>query len=303
MDHPYLFWIGFHLFIAALLWVDLTFFKDKTLLKDVNKSLLLSGLWILSALLFNLFIYFSLGKELALQFFAGYLVEKSLSVDNLFVFLMIFTHFKVPPVYQHRILFYGILGAIVFRILLILTGMALIQHFHWMGYLLGLFLCFTGFKVAFQKEKELDVERNFLIRLLRRFLPLSSKQEGGSFVVRESGQWKMTQWFLVLLMIEGADLIFALDSIPAVFALSKDLFIIYTSNIFAILGLRELYFVLARFFDKLRYFKAGLSVILFFVGTKLFLGDWYPISLTTSLLTILVILLTTIVLSIRKKAT
>ncbi|MBS0649860.1 MAG: TerC family protein [Verrucomicrobia bacterium] len=298
MQHPYLFWIGFHLLIFILLFIDMGIFQKKVHAIRVKEALVLSGFWIAVALLFNGLIYYFRGPEAALQFFAGYLVEKSLSVDNLFVFLMIFTYFKVPPMYQHKVLYWGILGALVLRIVLILAGVGLIQKFHWIIYLLGAFLVFSGAKFALQKEQNLLPEQNWLVRLCKRFIPLSERKSLGQFFVVERGKWKMTYLFLVLVMIESTDVVFALDSIPAIFAITTDPFIVYTSNIFAILGLRSLYFALAHSLDKLKYFKFGLSAILVFIGAKMILAEIYPIQLMTALLVIIAILAATTVISL-----
>lgn len=268
----------------------------------IKEALLLSGFWIAVALLFNGLIYYLRGPEAALQFFAGYLVEKSLSVDNLFVFLVIFTYFKVPTVYQHKVLYWGILGALFFRIILILAGVTLIQKFHWILYLLGAFLVFTGTKFALQKERELLPEQNWLVRICKRLIPLSDRKGLGQFFVVEKGKWKMTYLFLVLVMIESADVVFALDSIPAVFAITTDPFIVYTSNIFAILGLRTLYFALAHSLNKLKYLKFGLSAVLVFIGAKMILAEIYPISLSVALIVIVAILTATALISLSSGA-
>lgn len=297
MDYPYLFWTGFHLLILLLLFLDLGIFHRKLREISVRESLLLSACWIFLALLFNTVIYFVRGPDAALQFFTGFLVEKSLSIDNLFVFLMIFSYFKIPLLYQYKVLYFGIIGALVFRIALILAGIQLIQEFQWMIYLLGLFLLVTGAKFALQRQHKLLPEQNALVRLCKKIIPLSEKNGGGNFFLQERGKWKMTNLFLVLLMIESSDVVFALDSIPAIFAITTDPFIVYTSNIFAILGLRSLYFALAHTLNKLKYFKFGMSAILVFVGVKMLLSRVYPISVSVSLVVIAVILTATIVIS------
>lgn len=273
-------------------------FQKRVHVIQVKEAFLLSGFWIAIALLFNGLIYYFRGAESALQFFIGYLVEKSLSVDNLFVFLMIFTYFKVPSLYQHKVLYWGILGALVFRIVLILVGVGLIEQFHWIMYLLGAFLIFTGAKFALQGEQKLLPEQNWLVRLCKRFIPLSERKELGQFFVVERGKWKMTYLFIVLVMIESTDVVFALDSIPAIFAITTDSFIVYTSNIFAILGLRSFYFALAHSLDKLKYFKFGLSAVLVFIGAKMVLSEIYSIPLMVVLMVIIVILVATTVISL-----
>ncbi|MBI3236827.1 MAG: TerC/Alx family metal homeostasis membrane protein, partial [Chlamydiales bacterium] len=226
--------------------------------KNRKRSLFWSSFWVTLALLFNAGVYFFQGEKAAFEFFTGYLIEKSLSIDNLFVFLMIFSHFRIREAQQRRILHWGILGAIVFRMLLIVAGVNLLGKFHGFIYLLGAFLLFTGIKLSLDNRKEPLLEQSIIFRFCKRFIPFSSLSDPTCFFLKEKGKWKATSLFLALLMVEGTDIIFALDSIPAIFAITTDPFIIYTSNIFAILGLRSLYFLLAGFLDKLRYFKYGL---------------------------------------------
>ncbi len=302
MAHSALFWIGFYLLIAVLLIIDLGFFHRKGQSIKLKQALILSAFWIAVALLFNLFVYFWFGPESALQFFTGYLIEKSLSVDNLFLFLLIFSHFQIPTVHQHKILMWGILGALVFRISLILVGVALIEQFHWMFYVFGAFLLFSGIKFLVQKEKVEDLSQGFFYRTLTRVLPVVKGDSKGHFFVQRKSKWKVTSLFLALLMIEGTDIVFALDSIPAIFAITTDTFIIYTSNIFAILGLRALYFALSASLNKLKYLKYGLAAILIFVGAKMLLSQFAPISLPVSLAVIAGILGVTTLFSIRVKA-
>jgi tellurite resistance protein TerC len=262
-----------------------------------KEACLLSAFWVAIALLFNLFIYFYFGSDWALQFFTGYLIEKSLSVDNLFLFLMIFAHFQTLAAYQRKILFWGILGVLFFRISLILTGVALIDEFHWMFYVFGVFLLLSGVNFMLQKDKVEDPSKSFLYRTFSKIFPVAKGDGGGHFFVRSQGKWKVTSLFLALLMIESTDIVLALDSVPAIFAVTTNPFIIYTSNIFAILGLRALYFVVASSLKKLRYFKYGLAAILVFVGIKMLLADVAPISLPVSLAVILMILGVTMLMS------
>ena len=297
MTYPWIFWTGFHLLIALLIAVDMRVFQRKTRETNFKKCLMLTFFWIGIALLFNLFIYFYFGSESALQFFTGYLIEKSLSVDNLFVFLLIFSHFQTPVLYQRRVLVWGILGALVFRISLILAGVALIAQFHWMFYFFGAFLLYSGTQLMLQKQR--PISQGFAFVLLNRLLPVAKCKENGEFFVKSGGRWKVTSLFLVLLLIECSDIVFALDSIPAIFAITTDPFIIYTSNVFAILGLRSLYFLLASSLDKLKYLKFGLAAIVIFVGIKMLISSIAPISLSVSLFVILVILAVTILASIR----
>jgi tellurite resistance protein TerC len=300
MEHPTAFWIGFHLLIAVLLAIDLIFFNRKNSEAGFKKACWLSAFWIAIALAFNLFVYFNLGRESALQFFTGYLVEKSLSLDNLFVFLLIFSHFQTPDAYQRKILFWGILGALVFRIAFILAGVALIEQFSWMLYLFGAILLISGIKFLLQKQKAENVTRGVLYRTISKMLPVAKTDGKGQFFLKEKGKSKVTLLFLALLMIECTDILMALDSIPAIFAITTDPFIIYTSNVFAILGLRALYFVLASGLKKLKYLKHGLAAILIFIGLKMMVGDFLLISLPVSLCVILGILGVTVLASIRR---
>ena len=254
------------------------------------------------ALIFNLFVYIFLGPEKALQFFTGYLIEKSLSVDNLFVFLTIFVHFRVSEELQHKVLFWGILGALVFRLCLILTGIALIDRFHWIFHLLGAFLMFTGIQFALQKQKGTDPADSWSYRFFKWALPFEPRKGKGDFFVKSNGKWKVTSLFIVLLLIETSDIIFSLDSIPAIFAITTDPFIVYTSNAFAVLGLRSLYFILAASLNKLKHYKLGLGAILVFVGFKMFLTDIYAISLPVSLAIIVVILVATTAFSLKARS-
>ncbi len=299
MQHPALFWIGFHVLILFLLMLDLGFFHKKGDAHTFKKSCIQSLFWIAIALAFNLFIYIQMGPGKALEFLTGYIVEKSLSVDNLFLFLLVFMHFRIPAAHQHKILFWGILGALVFRIALILAGVAIIERFHFMFYVFGAFLFFSGVKFLFQKSSPKDPSKSRIFKFLSRVLPYSKDSAGGEFFVRVGGKWKVTILFLALLMIEGTDIVMALDSIPAIFAITTDTFIIYTSNVFAVLGLRELYFVLAASIEKLKYLKYGLGAILVFVGTKMLIADFATVSLPVSLSIILLILGATVLASYR----
>jgi tellurite resistance protein TerC len=266
-----------------MLALDLGVFHRKAHVIKVKEALVLSTFWIALALLFNVGIYFVWGKQRALEFFAGYLIEKSLSVDNLFVFLLIFNYFKVPHLYQHKALFWGILGAIVLRGAFIAAGVTLVQKFHWLLYFFGAFLIYTGIKLAFEKDKEMDVDKNPVVRIFSRFVPMTSHYEKDKFFIRQGGKLVATPLFLVLNVINFTDVIFAMDSIPAIFAITLDPFIVYSSNIFAILGLRALFFAIAgvmRLFHHLHY---GLSFILSFVGVKMILADFYHIPIGAAL--------------------
>jgi tellurite resistance protein TerC len=253
--------------------------------------------WIALALTFNVGVYFWRGSEIAFEFLAGYLIEKSLSVDNIFVFVLIFAAFNVPATSQHRVLFWGVLGALVMRGALILVGAILLKQFHWITYLFGAFLIFTGVKMALQRNEASHPEKNPLINLVRRFVPLTHHYDGDKFFVRHAGKLLATPLLLVLFVVESTDLVFAVDSIPAIFAVTQDPFIVYTSNVFAILGLRSLYFVFASVVNKFYYLKLGLSAILAFVGVKMVLVDVYKIPITLSLSVIALILVIAMIAS------
>ncbi len=223
------------------------------------------------------------GRDQGLEFLAGYLIEYSLSVDNIFVFVLIFSYFKVPAIYQHRVLFWGILGALVMRAIFIGVGAALLSTFHWIIFVFGGFLVYSGIRMAFHKDEHVEFDDNPIVRLFKRFVPVTKEYEGQSFFVRHGGKLMATPLFIVLLLLESTDLVFALDSVPAIFAITDDPFIVYTSNVFAILGLRALYFLLAGVIDKFQYLKFGLAAVLVFVGFKMVISEWYKIPTTYSL--------------------
>jgi TerC family integral membrane protein len=291
-------WIGFNVFVLAMLALDLGIFHRKAHAISIKEASIWSLVWIALAMIFNAGIYFFSGPEPALQFFTGYLIEKSLSVDNIFVFVLLFTSFSVPVAYQHRVLFWGVLGALVLRGMMIALGVVLLETFHWIIYLFGAFLLFIGIRMCLHKEAEVHPERNPLLKLVRRIVPVTRDYEGDRFMVRRAGQIWATPLLLVLLVIETTDLIFALDSIPAIFAVTQDPFLVYTSNVFAILGLRSLYFVFANVMGKFHYLKLGLAVVLSFVGAKLILTGIYHISTALSLAVIAVVLAAAIVASV-----
>lgn len=296
-DFPLWAWLAFNLFVLAMLAIDLGIFHRKSHEVSLREAFAWSAVWVTLALVFNAFIFQWRGSEAALQFFTGYLIEKSLSVDNIFVFALLFTYFSVPKAYQHRVLFWGILGALVLRAIFILAGAALLAKFHWIIYIFGAFLLITGIKMAIFRDQQMDPEKNPLLRLVRRFIPVKNEYHGDHFFVRENGKLWATPLFLVLVLVESTDLVFAVDSIPAIFAVTSDPFIVYTSNVFAILGLRSLYFVLAGVMDKFRYLKLGLSAVLVFVGIKMLLIDLYKIPSLWSLAVIVVLLTLSIVAS------
>lgn len=283
-------WIGFTAFVLVLLALDLGVFHRKTHEVSMREALGWSIVWIGLALGFMVAIGVWFGVERAEEFLAGFLIEKALAVDNLFVFAVIFSSFAVPPALQHRVLFWGILGALVMRALFIWLGAALLQQFHWVMYVFGGFLVLTGIKLLLQQEKELHPEQHPLVRLFKRLVPTVPDYHGTRFFLREKGRWYATPLLIVLLVIEGTDVVFAVDSIPAIFAVTSDPFIVYTSNIFAILGLRSLYFLLAGVIGKFHYLKVGLALVLAFVGVKMLLLDVYKIPIEISLLVIITLL-------------
>lgn len=308
------FWIGFLILIVVLLLLDMFVFHKKGEVVNVKKALWLSFFWISLALIFNLFVYFIFGKEPALEFFTAYVIEKSLSIDNLFVFILIFSSFKIDPPYQHDVLFWGILGALIFRAIFIFAGIALIDRFSWVMYFFGAFLVFTGIKMVVDliKEKEndqnddaKDLNNSRFVKILRKVFPMTDDISGHQFFKRIDGKLHATPFFLALLVIEMTDLVFAIDSIPAVLAVSTNMFIVYTSNIFAILGLRSLYFALRGAMDYFFYLKYALSAILIFIGGKMTLNHFahendssFHIATNTSLLVILVLIVVSILASV-----
>lgn len=268
------FWIGFHIFIFLMLALDLGVFHKKTHKLSVKEAFTWTIVWIALALIFNVFIYFDpdFGHTRALEFFTGYVIEYSLSVDNIFVFILIFSYFAVKDEYQHKILFWGIIGALIMRGVFIFAGVALINRFHWIVLIFGGFLVFTGVRMLFKQESSVDPEKNPIVRFFRKFLPVTPTLNGNKLFVRKNNRLYATPLFLVLLIIESSDLIFAVDSIPAILAISKHPFIVYTSNIFAILGLRSLYFAVAGIMKYFRYLKIGLAFVLSFVGVKMLIA-------------------------------
>ncbi len=293
-------WIGFNVFVLAMLALDLGVFHRKAHTVSIKEASIWSIVWITLALTFNAGLYFFSGPEPALQFFTGYLIEKSLSIDNIFVFVLLFTYFAVPAAYQHRVLFWGVLGALVMRGVMIVLGAVLLDTFHWIIYLFGAFLIVTGVRMAFHQEAEVHPERNPLLKLVRRFIPVTRDYEHDRFVVRRAGHMLVTPLLLVLLVVETTDVIFALDSIPAIFAVTQNPFLVYTSNIFAILGLRSLYFVFANAMGRFSYLKLGLAVVLSFVGVKMVLADIFHIPTALLLGVIAVVLTIAIVASIMR---
>jgi tellurite resistance protein TerC len=292
-------WVAFSVFVLGMLALDLGVFHRKAHEVRVKEALTWSIVWIALALVFNAGIYWKFGIEPALQFLTGYLIEKALSVDNLFVFLVIFSYFSVPKAYQHRVLFWGILGALVFRAIFIALGAVLLAKFHWVMYLFGAILVVTGIRLMLKTGEE-HPERNPLFRLFTRFVPSTSDYRGTKFLVKESGRWFATPLLLVLIAVESTDIVFAVDSIPAIFAITSDPFIVFTSNIFAILGLRALYFLLADVILRFAYLKYGLAAVLVFVGVKMLIVELYKIPILLSLGVVVLLLTGAAVFSIFK---
>jgi TerC family integral membrane protein len=293
------FWLAFNLFILSVLALDLGIFNRKSRTVTVREASLWTGVWVSLALGFNGVLFFWKGRQAALEFLAGYLIEESLSVDNVFVIALIFGHFAVPAEYQRRVLFWGILGALVMRLTLILMGAALLHRFHWVIYLFGAFLVYTGFKMLTGGDETVEVEQNRMVRFFRRLLPITENYEGERFFVRRAGRLFATPLALVLVVVESSDLIFAIDSIPAIFGVTQDPFIVYTSNVFAILGLRSLYFLIAGMISTFRYLKIGLALVLQFVGGKMLIVPWVKIPIGIALGVVVAILAGAIFFSIR----
>lgn len=291
-------WIGFNVFVLAMLALDLGVFHRKAHEVHFKEAILWSAVWILLAGIFNLGIYYWKGEQVALQFLTGYVIEKSLSVDNIFVFLMIFAYFKVPNKYQHEVLFWGILGALAFRAIFIALGVVLIEKFHWMIYVFGAFLILTGIKMALEKDKEVHPEKNPVLKLFKKVMPVTPGYVDGHFFVKQAGRWFATPLFVVLLIIETTDIIFAVDSIPAILAVTSDPFIVYSSNVFAILGLRALFFALAGFMKLFHHLHYGLSFVLVFVGGKMLLSEYFKVPIVLSLCVILGALALSIIASL-----
>lgn len=283
MEHSLLLWFGFLVFIAVMLAIDLGVFNRRPHAVTFREALIWSIVWVVLAFVFFGVLYHFMGEEKSFEFITGYLIEKSLSVDNLFVFVLIFAYFNVAPAYKHRVLFWGIIGALVLRGALILAGTALISHFHWVAYIFGAFLVYTGIKVAFVETEDITPEKNRVIRLFRKFYPITNEFHGTKFFIYREGHYWATPLFLVILMVATTDFVFALDSIPAIFAITLDPFIVFTANVFAVLGLRALYFLLANIVSKFHYLKFGLAVILIYVGAKMVLVDFYKIPTGLSL--------------------
>jgi tellurite resistance protein TerC len=310
MTQEMIWWIGFNLFVLAMLALDLGVFHRKAHEVRMKEALGWSAVWISLAMIFNLGLYLGwwggydtaeARSHAALTFLTGYVIEKSLSVDNVFVFALLFSYFHVPPQFQHRILFWGILGALVMRAILIFAGVALITTFHWVIYVFGIILIVSGIKMWFAKGQQIEPEKNPILKLVRRIFPVAEHGDHGQkFFTRVNGRFAVTPFFVVLVFVEWSDLVFAVDSIPAILAVTTDPYIVYTSNVFAILGLRALYFALAGVMGKFHYLHYGLSAILVFVGVKMLLVDVYKIPTAASLGVVAVILTISVVISLRR---
>jgi tellurite resistance protein TerC len=303
-------WIGFNVFVLAMLALDLGVFHRKAHEVRVREALTWTGVWVGLAMIFNLGLYlgwwggYAAGDArhtAALTFLTGYVIEKSLSVDNVFVFALLFGYFHIPPIYQHRVLFWGILGALVMRAILIFAGVALLTTFHWVIYIFGIILIASGIKMWLAKDKKLEPGKNPVLKLVRRIFPVANEDHGPKFFVRQNGKLLVTPLFVVLVFVEWSDLVFAVDSIPAILAVTTDPFIVYTSNVFAILGLRSLYFALAGIMGMFHYLHYGLSAILIFVGGKMLLVDLYKIPTGVSLGVVAAILAISVIASLRHK--
>jgi len=276
---PIFMWIGFLILIAIFLFLDLGIFNKKKHTPSIKEALMWTTIWITVSLIFNLFVWLEFGSEVGLQFLGGYLLEKSLSIDNIFVIFLIFASFKIEGKYQHKILFWGIVGALVLRGILIGAGSVLITKFDWLFYIFGAFLIYSAIKMLFKVDDDYDPHKSWIVRTIHKIIPVSRNHENGKLFVKSG----VTIMFVTLLVIEFTDLVFALDSIPAIFGITTDPFIVFTSNIFAILGLRSLYFVIAKVHELFRYLNYGLAFILFFIGAKMVFKDFIHISLPISL--------------------
>lgn len=291
-------WVIFSVFVLGMLALDLGVFSRKPHEVKFKEALTWSIVWVTLSLIFNAWIYKEFGSQKALEFLTGYLIEKALSVDNIFVFVVLFASFAVPKVYQHRVLFWGVIGALLMRAIFIGLGAALISRFHWIMYVFGAILLYTGLKLMRQgDDHDPHPEKNPIYKLGRRLMPAVPEYHGKAFTIMKDGRRYATPLLLVLIAIEATDVVFAVDSIPAIFAITTDPFIVYTSNIFAILGLRAMYFLLAGVIDKFHFLNIGLALVLMFVGVKMIIAEWYKIPIVASLLVIGGVLLLSVLAS------
>jgi len=289
MTHSLAFWIGFNLFVLAMLALDLGLHRRSKVM-SFKAAMAWTGFWIFLAAAFAGLVFLEYGRTPALQFITGYVVEESLSIDNLFVFLVLFRYFRVPRQYQHKVLLWGVLGALVMRLVFILLGVSLLERFEFLIYVFGAILIYSGIGLLRHSEPDVDPDKNLVLRIFRRFFPIAPDFEGNNFFVRREGRTMATPLFLALLVVETTDLIFAVDSIPAILAITRDAFIVYTSNVFAILGLRSLYFALEHFFSLFRFLHYGLAIVLMLVGLKMLTSHFYEPSLGITLGGVVVIL-------------
>lgn len=298
MNNEASFWIIFNISILTLLTLDLFVFNKGNKVVTTKSALLWSAFWVGLAVAFNIFVYFWRGQEAAELFFTGYVIEESLSVDNLFVFMLIFSYFRVPAEYQRKVLFWGIIGALVLRGLFIVLGIELIERFDWLLYVLGFFLMYTGIKMLFSSDDdEIDPENNIILKLTNKFIRVTKTYEGDKFFIRKEGILYATPLFIVVLIVESTDVVFAVDSIPTILGITTDTFIVYTSNVFALLGLRSLYFALSSVMKLFHYINYGLAVILSFVGVKLLIHHWYEINHQFALLFVVSVLALSVIAS------
>ena len=291
-------WVGFCAFILVMLAIDLGLFNRKAHDVSYKEATIWSAVWVTLAMIFAALVFERLGHQKGLEFLTGYIIELSLSVDNLFVFLLIFSYFKVPSKYQHRVLYWGVIGALIMRIAMILVGTELINHFHWVIYIFGAFLVYTGVKMFRAEETETDPEDNPVVQLLTRYVPISRQYERRKFFTRVKGRRVGTLLLLVLITVEVTDLIFALDSIPAIIGVTTDRFIVYTSNVFAILGLRTFYFLLAGLVEKFHYLRIGIGVVLSFIGAKMLVSAFLEIPTAIALGVVAMVLISAVVASL-----
>lgn len=296
--HQTVLWAIFSIFVVFMIYLDLFVYHRKARVVLVKESLIWSAAWVVLTLIFNMWLYYYAGSEKALNFFTGYLIERSLSIDNLFVFLIIFNYFKVPHHHQHNVLFWGIIGALVIRGVFIVMGVALVEKFHWMIYLFGIFLIYTGIKMVTEKDIKIEPDKNPVVRLFRKFFPVTADYVDEKYFVKRHGRHWATPMFVTLLVVAVTDVVFAVDSIPAILAITRDPFIVYSSNVFAVLGLRAFYFALAAIMDMFCYLSYGLAIILVFIGGKMLLQDLIHIQVGVTLGVVSVILFVSIFYSI-----
>jgi tellurite resistance protein TerC len=294
-------WIGFVIFILGVLALDLGIFHKKSHAVGFKESVIWSGIWIALAMAFNVILLYWRGQEDFMLFLTGYVIEKSLSVDNLFVFLLIFSYFKIPNQYQHKVLFYGIIGALIMRAIFIWAGIAILEKFTWVIYIFGFFLVFSGIKMMIAQDDNVDLSKSWVVRLSRKFFHTTHELHGDKFFILQNGKKIMTPLFLALIFVEFSDLVFAVDSIPAIIGITNDPFLVFTSNVFAILGLRSLYFALKGFADMFHYLKYGLAAILIFIGVKMLIAKWFHMPIAVTMGVIFSVLFISVLFSILGK--